>query len=1088
MKTFRILCVALLAMAGCTRQQPPTEVPPSPAIEFFTATPSRVAPGEAVTLSWKVANATGLELREATDGTLPVPADRFEGTLTVNPSRSALYVLTAVGEAGTDARAVAVTVNGSQSGVSFEALPPVVAGGDVTTLVWVAPGARTVSLSDGASVIPTGGQLGSGAVTLRPNVDTTYTLTVDDVPSTVDVTVQAAILAFTGAPMAVQPGQPITLSWESAGATRVELSGAGRGVLFESTDATQVLDGSFVDTAPALSEDGVLTYELVVEKGTQRMTRSLEVYVGTSLRITRLTAPEYAAAGGNYIIRWETVAAEQVEVRINGTLVFLNTNPSQAAVGQAALSTPSGDFGLEFIASNARGARDTRSVQVEVVGVPASATLSASPTTVSTGGAVTLTWSSGEARRARIYDNDGQPVFSVRGPMAESGSAVVYPGRDTTYRIVADNTLGAAPVSATASVTVTGAGLEVTQEPKLLVSGQTFTAISNDAQALLVGFPHQQVLRGTRADFLDIASTGQQLDITASPGVATVETGFETWLWGEKQPTAITVSRAGWFVFGGSAPADSSEATTLPSTGDPNGLIAPFFDNLTVTANSAISWQRVGEAPNERLIVQWDRMQVGTDTDTELTFQAQVHQNGSVSFQYKTMTLAAAYTSYRVGLQDGQTRRAVVSSLPVDTNSALYFFSPIAASAALQGVRNTSWGGFLQKNGVSTLVSKPAQVLSMPEDLAVTEAMFNPNAALPAGQYAELFNRTAAPIDLTGWYVTVPATGARFDFPAGFVLAPHVPVVVGQSLDPALNDDAGVTLSWADAGFSLPRDGGAVFMGTGDAGFNMVFVLDGGAGTANVVEPGIFRVGTTSTSRILSCSPTQTFGSQTPLQRGTPGAVSGCGFGYRSVRIASHFVDVSDGGTQVTFTTNATVDDFTEAITLASAPTDPQPVLFGQQVPVVSMSMDGWLAPYATTQVTFTNKTAPNTSNPRGVLAPFWDDLWTIPGRAGSDLFWKFIAANEDPARPEPHWIFQWNRLSHFQSPVADDLNFEVKLFEDGVVEYHYATMRSGSSHRHADGNSATVWLDKSDAGVALVESVNSADVQPFSAIRFIPQ
>ena len=63
-----------------------------------------------------------------------------------------------------------------------------------------------------------------------------------------------------------------------------------------------------------------------------------------------------------------------------------------------------------------------------------------------------------------------------------------------------------------------------------------------------------------------------------------------------------------------------------------------------------------------------------------------------------------------------------------------------------------------------------------------------------------------------------------------------------------------------------------------------------------------------------------------------------------------------------------------------------------------------------------------------------------------------------------------------------------MKLFEDGVIEYHYADMVSGTSLTYADGNSATVWLEYSDAGVALVESANTADVRPFSAVRFIPQ
>lgn len=1085
MKTVRILALTALAavvVTGCRRQQPPTEVPPSPLIERFTASAAEVPAGTAVTLSWKVTNATGIELREATAGALNVPASQFEGELVVNPTETSLYVLTVRGETGTDARAVAVTVPPGQGAVSFQALPPIVAGGDVSTLVWLAPGASTVTLAAGATAVETGGQVSSGAVTVRPLADTTYTLTVDGTPYTASVEVQAAVLSFTATPGAVEVGGTISLAWTSAGATRVQLSGANRGVLFESTDAAQVQQGGFNDTAPSLPNNGVLTYELLVEKGSQRMTRTLEVFVGTGLTIVRLDAPTVAARGGNYILRWQTVAADEVELRVNGAVTFSTANPTQALNGSASFPTPSEDFGLELVAINHRGARVTRSTQVEVVGVPTGITLDATPPTVAAGGAVTLTWASAESRRVRITDGDGQAVFSVQGQMAEGGSTTVYPPHaGTTYRVVADNLLGSTPVSATAAVTVTGTPLELLT-PSVAISGSTFEARANDPAAILVGFPHAQVLTGTRADFIDIKTTGAQLDV--SSGISHVDTGFTTFMWGLKQPTTLAVARSGWMAFGPPLASDTTEVA-LPNSGAPNNIIAPFWDNLTTTTNSGVFWQVIGQAPNERLIVQWDRMQVGTDTDTELTFQVQVHQNGSLAFQYQTVNLTLPYTSFEVGLQDEYTKRGVTTDITPESDTAFYFFSPVAAAAQVPAVRRTRFGGFLQKDGVSALISRPSPAISMPEDLAVTEVLLNPNPAVPNGQYAEFLNRTMSPIDLTGWYVTSPV-GGRFDFPAGFTLQPDVNVVIGGSTDPVENDDAGVTLSWG--GFSLPRDGGAVFIGANDAGFNLTFARTD-AGVATIVDPGTFRIGTASTSRFLVCNPSTTFGSQTPLQQGNPGAHGGCGFGYRSRPINPHFVDITDGGTPLVMSALA-VTAQTTPITLAASPTDPQPLVFGVPTPVVSMSIDGFLAPYSTTTTITTNKTTPGTTTaPRGLIAAFWDDLQTTPGLTpASDMYWKRMAPGEDPQRPEPHWIFQWYRVRHLNTSPADDLNFEVKLFEDGVIEYHYADMVSGTSLTYADGNSATVWLEYSDAGVALVESVNTADVRPFSAVRFIPQ
>ena len=81
-------------------------------------------------------------------------------------------------------------------------------------------------------------------------------------------------------------------------------------------------------------------------------------------------------------------------------------------------------------------------------------------------------------------------------------------------------------------------------------------------------------------------------------------------------------------------------------------MIAPFWDDLTLIASSGVYYQVVGDAPDQSLIVQWNKLQVGTDAATEVTFQVQVHQRGIVSFQYQTMTLASGYTSFVVGVQD----------------------------------------------------------------------------------------------------------------------------------------------------------------------------------------------------------------------------------------------------------------------------------------------------------------------------------------------------------------------------------------------------------------------------------------------------
>jgi hypothetical protein len=280
-------------------------------------------------------------------------------------------------------------------------------------------------------------------------------------------------------------------------------------------------------------------------------------------------------------------------------------------------------------------------------------------------------------------------------------------------------------------------------------------------------------------------------------------------------------------------------------------------------------------------------------------------------------------------------------------------------------------------------------------------------------------------------------------------------------------------------------------VGALDGGFDLPIVPDGGAGKATVVDPGLFRVGSSSTMRVMVCNAVNSFGGQAPQQLGDPGVQTGCGFGYRVQPIAAHYVDISaDGGTPLVNSPAAAVTALTVPINLAPLTTDPAPRIFGDRVPVVSMSLDGFIAPESTTATNATNKTIPSTTTaPRGVIAPFWDDLQTSTGLTPeSDMYWKRMNAGEDALRPEPHWIFQWHRVRHLSTSPADDLNFEVKLFEDGTIEYHYGELRSGTTTNYGNGNSATVWLERADAGTALTLSANTADVKPHTAWRFIPQ
>lgn len=1084
--SLRSLTAATLAsmalLAGCRIEKPATVIPPPPAIESFTASARSAARDGKVTLSWTTSEATSIELREASTGALGAPGDQLSGSLEVTITADALFVLTARGPGGTDARALSVTLEDSTVGaITFQAIPQSIPVGAQTTLVWNAPGATAVTLAEGTQALDLAGQRSSGALTVSPAFDTSYTFTADGQARTVTVLVQPGVLTLEAAPRAVEAGDPVTLSWTAGGAEHLIITSPGRGQLADITDPARIRAGSFEDVVPQLPPGGLVTYEVAAVKGAERLSRQVEVNVGTGLAITRFDAPPVAGVGGSYSVRWETRAADQVELQVDGITVHRTASQATAAVGLFAFTAPAADFAVELIATNALGGRVTQLAQVDSVGVPTVITLTASPTTVTAGSPVTLTWASQEARRVRITDADGETLFSVTGQRAEGGTAVVYPNADTTYTVSADNLLGSTAITATAAVTVTGTPLTMSQFPPTAISGQNVQLTASQTGALYYGFPHALVLRSTQADFIDISATGTRVLESGGAGFTTVELPFTTWLWGSKRTGSLTISRAGWMAWGAPLVVNSSE-TSLPSTSTSAapGLIAPFWDNLTLTANSAIFAQLVGNAPDQSLVVQWDRLQVGTSTNTEVTFQARVHQNGVVSFHYLTMTLSSpTYSFFTAGIQDEtRTLGLEVDETPT-SNSAVYFFSPVTA-LDVRVTKGSSWSGFVQVGNVRTRVGGAALAVELPQDLALTELMFRPNEALPNGQWIEVLNRTAGPLDLTGWQLRSPSS-PTFAVASGYSLPPGVPTLIGASTDPLQNDDAGVSVSWSP--FTLSPDAGELTLGTADAGVTVTYSgpADGGTGASKEFDSNTYRVRSGSPST-LTCEPTRTFGSQTPLQRGSPGSLTSC-FPYTVQAIPVQYVDISATGTRLLNNTT-TATSTVVPITLAATGADPAPVAFGVRRPVLSMSLSGWIAWGSTTTTSGTNKTIPTSSNPLGTLAPFWDFL-QVPASTPASMYWKRFAPNEDPVTTAQHWVFMWHQVRHV---TGDELNFQVKLFEDGTIEYHYGAMVSGSSSNYADGNSATVWLEEPTGFTALTQSVNQPVVAPNTAWRFIPQ
>ncbi|MDX2009057.1 MAG: lamin tail domain-containing protein [Myxococcaceae bacterium] len=1113
--------LGLVALAACPPSPAPDPLPEPPRIVRFVASPTNVARGETVTLKWETSSAANTEVVDLNRGSIAAVADVQTGEVTVAVNQPTVFVLSAKNSRGVRVSSIAsVQVDGvDAAGIVFAAYPPVLRAGQPGVLVWNAPNARKVEIAPmGGAALNLAGQVASGSVEVNPTTtETTYVLTADGERRTATVARAQGITEFTSSKLQVRAGDQVTLSWKTVNATRVRLTGAGRGTITETMDAAQVAMGSFMDTLGPQLDGSSVNYVLEVEGRGPVERQTLTLVYGAAPEVLSVTAPTYVKENLTFRLEWTTVGADRVEVRQGPAVVYRTPAGTPVASGFVELPAPTGsqDYLVAAIASGSR-AEDTETVRVTTVVDVGMPTFTAAPTTIPTGGTpVTLTWNAPGAVRTRIIENETMTVVAVEGAQAAMGTATVYPNRpNSTYQLNASNTLEPA-VTATANVTVTAPALMTVADGGTIFQTQGAGVVAwtvGGAGSQLVGFGSPSaVVTANSTGFTDISTTGTPVRFPGGANDAILSFApidFETFLGGRRVETLAWVSTNGFVLASATAQTNSRPApAAIPGTSAttvPEDLVAPFWANLEIGPMGGVHWQIVGDAPNRELVVQWTRMRVVGQPTSQLTFQARIHQAGAVAFEYQTMTIPTPVSAVTIGYQ-GPLGLGYTFSAPASTDGGTTSVTPAAMSRVAWGAAATSPaevttlaapGAGLVRIGTGGLRLEFDQIVK-PTDIIVSEVMNRPNAALPRGQWLEFTNFSNATIDLGGWTVgdTSGDAGTTITLPGTIPLAPRTFVVVAQSGDPVENDNL-PSSTIAAPGLTLPPFGETVRIANSQ-GFVSTLPLrfattDGGPspapGISLAFDPGPFvNRGALSTAPFTGglCPATagQTFGNLSPSQRGSPGLGNdGVCIGYRLSTIPVNFKDISTTGQVVTFSNS---DDAIATVDISSAPTQ----TFGVSTTSVTVSTNGWMVPKTYTgDSALTNKVSPNTTQPDvgGVIAPFWDDLQFLPAtRPGSGFYRQRFGAGADPMEPRPHWVFLWHRIETFLN--VDDMTFEVKLFDDGTIEYHYGTMMSATTANRATGNQATVWLEDNAAPAqrALVHSVNRASLRSNMALRF---
>ncbi|MEO6996416.1 MAG: GDSL-type esterase/lipase family protein [Lacunisphaera sp.] len=203
----------------------PPATPATPVISAFAASAATITAGNSTTLTWAATGATRFSISPSV-GTVS------GNSVSVSPSVTTIYTLTAANDTGSATQMLTVTVaTGSTTApviASFNATPATLTMGSSAALSWSVSGATSLSITPGVGA-------GTGTSTsVSPTTTTTYVLTATNAAGSVtkDLTVSVAppsgaapvINSFTADTSSLATTGLCTLLWNVTGATTLSIS------------------------------------------------------------------------------------------------------------------------------------------------------------------------------------------------------------------------------------------------------------------------------------------------------------------------------------------------------------------------------------------------------------------------------------------------------------------------------------------------------------------------------------------------------------------------------------------------------------------------------------------------------------------------------------------------------------------------------------------------------------------------------------------------------------------------------------------------------------------------------------------------
>jgi hypothetical protein len=392
-----------------TCSQVVTVIPaPSAPTCTLTASPTSVNEGNSSSLSWTTQNATSVSIDQG------VGSVNVIGSRSVTPNATKTYTLTATGPGGTTTCVGTVTVIPAPSApvCTLTASPASINQGSASSLSWTTQNATSVTIDQGVGALAL-----NGSKNISPSNSTTYTLTATGAGGTATCVKTVTVIPTPSAPTCTLDATPtqlpytggtVSLSWTTQNASNVSISNTVGGVALSGSRNVSV----FENTTFVLTVSG--------PGGTVTCSKPITLLPAPSAPTCTLdAAPAQITRGGTSVLTWTSQNASSVVMSEGIGSVELNGSKVVAPSATKAYTLTATGAGGTVICS--------KTVTVVVPPDAPTCTLTATPASVTRGGAVTLSWVTTNATAAVMDNGVGTVPFN--------GSKIVNPTANTEYKL-----------------------------------------------------------------------------------------------------------------------------------------------------------------------------------------------------------------------------------------------------------------------------------------------------------------------------------------------------------------------------------------------------------------------------------------------------------------------------------------------------------------------------------------------------------------------------------------------------------------------------------------------------------------------------